>query len=62
MGYIEWKNREEWLNARRKTLGASEVASAIGMGFNSPIVVWEEKVGKREPKDLSTNERVQYGI
>ncbi len=62
MGYIEWNSRETWLKARRKTLGASEVASAIGMGFNSPIVVWEEKVGKREPKDLSTNERVQYGI
>ena len=62
MGYIEWENREAWLKARRKTLGASEVASAIGMGFNSPIAVWQEKVGRREPKDLSTNERVQYGI
>ena len=60
--YVEYKNREEWLSAREKSLGASETASAIGRGFSSPIDVWKEKTGKTEKKDLSDNERVAYGI
>lgn len=60
--YNEYKDRAEWLAARNNSLGASEVASAIGMGFNSPLELWKEKTGKTEKSDLSDNGRVAYGI
>ena len=59
--FVEYSNREEWLNARNKSLGASEVASAIGIGFTSQLDLWKEKTGRKERSDLSSNERVQYG-
>lgn len=60
--YIEYNNREEWLANRIKSIGASEVASAIGLSpWMSQEELWEIKTGKREPKDLSTNSRVIFG-
>lgn len=59
--YKEYSNREEWLQARTKTIGASETASALGMGFNSQLDLWREKTGRKEHSDLSANSRVQYG-
>lgn len=59
--YIEYPNREEWLASRQNTLGASEVASAMGMGFTSQLDLWKEKTGRKLRTDLSTNERVIYG-
>ena len=52
----------EWLAFRRTGIGASEAAAAIGQSkFKTNIELWEEKVGLRQPKDLSDNPRVQYG-
>lgn len=59
--YTEYANREEWLASRIHTLGASEVASALGMGFVSQLDLWKEKTGRKVRTDLSDNERVQYG-
>lgn len=59
--YTEYANREEWLANRIHTLGASEVASALGMGFVSQLDLWKEKTGRKARTDLSENERVQYG-
>lgn len=59
--YTEYANREEWLAGRQHTLGASEVASALGMGFVSQLDLWKEKTGRKARTDLSENERVQYG-
>lgn len=59
--YVEYVNREEWLASRIQTLGASEVASAMGMGFTSQLNLWKEKTGRKPHADLSANERVQYG-
>lgn len=59
--YTEYANREEWLAGRQHTLGASEVASALGMGFVSQLELWKEKTGRKARTDLSENERVQYG-
>lgn len=59
--YIEYASREEWLQGRINTLGASEVACVLGMGFQSPLDLWKVKTGKVKPKDLSDNERVKYG-
>ncbi len=59
--YTEYANREEWLASRRSTLGASEVASVLGMGFTSQLDLWKEKTGHKPHADLSKNERVTYG-
>ena len=61
MTYIDYSNREEWLKGRIKSLGASEVASVMGMGFQTPLELWKLKTGKAEPKDLSDIPRVKYG-
>lgn len=59
--YVEYKDRADWLSNRRFSLGASDMASACGMGFKSRSELWREKTGKEKPKDLSQNERVHYG-
>lgn len=61
MNYVDYPNREEWLKGRIKSLGASEVACVLGMGFQSSLDVWKAKTGRVKPKDLSKNERVDYG-
>lgn len=54
-------DRETWL-ANRDGIGASDLASAIGMsGFKTPLQLWKEKSGFAAPKDLSGNERVDFG-
>lgn len=62
MNYIDYPNREEWLKGRCNSLGASEVASVLGMGFQTPLELWKIKTKKEEPKDLSYHPRVKYGI
>lgn len=39
-------NREEWLEERRRGIGASEVAAILGVSkFQTPLSVWSKKVG-----------------
>lgn len=60
--FIEYDNREDWIANRFKSIGASEVASAIGMSpWMTPEELWEIKTGRKEPKDLSNNPRVIFG-
>ena len=61
MSRIVYNNRAEWLEGRKGTLGASDVASVMGCGFKTPLELWKEKCGMVTPKDLSDNERVQFG-
>ena len=61
MQYKEYPNREEWLQARKNSLGASEVASAMGMGFETQLDLWKEKTETQPHKSLDDNERVNYG-
>lgn len=52
----------EWLSLRMKGIGASDAAAVLGLSnWKSNQELWEEKVGLRQPKDLSENERVKYG-
>lgn len=38
--------REEWLELRRKSLGASEAAAALGVSpYQTPVELWQRKVG-----------------
>lgn len=58
------QDRERWLKARRTvhTVGASEVASVLGISpFASAYHLACVKTGKIEPDDLSDNERVFWG-
>lgn len=56
-----YPDRDTWLEARYG-IGASDLASAIGMsGFKTPLQLWKEKCGLTQPKDLSGNERVDFG-
>lgn len=60
--HVDYLNRNEWLVGREKTLGCSEVAAAIGISrFQSTLELWKVKTGKHPTKDLSDNERVEYG-
>ena len=50
------------MSRRTKSIGASEVAAAIGISpFKSRVELWEEKTGRRKPADLSGNPAVQFG-
>ena len=53
---------EEWLQERKYGIGASDAASILGMSkWKSNQQLWEEKVGIREPEDISDKPYVQYG-
>jgi len=56
-------NREEWLEERKKGIGGSDVACILGMSpYKTNVELWEEKIGIREPEDISQKEYVQNGI
>lgn len=60
--YKDYPNREMWLNGRKDSIGASEVAAAIGIkAFMTPKQLWRLKTGREKDKDLSDNSRVEYG-
>lgn len=60
---IRYRNREEWLLARNRGIGASEAAAAVGESkWMSRIDLWKIKTGQKEAPDLSGNEAVQRGI
>lgn len=54
--------REEWLNRRKKGIGASEAACVLGLNpYKSNVLLWEEKTGRKQAKDISDKPCVQYG-
>ena len=56
------KGRSEWLEERTKGIGGSDAAAIIGLNpWKDNVQLWEEKTGRKEPKDLSNNPRVIYG-
>ena len=55
-------DRAAWLAERRKGLGASDAAAAIGVSrWKSNVTLWEEKCGIREPDDVSDQADVDRG-
>ena len=46
----EQQTRAEWLAERRNYLGATDTASILGKGFNSPFGVYVEKTGGELPE------------
>ena len=59
---IQYKDREEWLAGRNKSIGASEAAIILGQAsYKSTLDLWKEKTGRKTPDDISEDERVSYG-
>ena len=58
-----YPNREEWLRARGAGIGASDAAAVLEISpWVSKVQLWEEKTGRRKPKDLSGVPAVMRGI
>lgn len=56
------RNHEEWLQERKKGIGASDAGTIIGVNnWKSNVELWQEKIGLREPEDISHKPYVQYG-
>lgn len=59
---IQLKDRNEWLQHRRNYIGGSEISCVVGLNpYRTNVELWEEKVGFREPEDISEKEFVKYG-
>ena len=57
------QSHEEWLAERKIGLGASDAAAYLGISkWKSNQTLWEEKVGLRQPVDISDKPYVQYGV
>lgn len=49
-----FSNREEWLEARKEGIGASEVATIIGLSeYETPYQLWRRKIGIDPPKPMN---------
>ena len=56
------KNRQAWLDLRKKYIGGSDAAVVVGVNTHrSPFALWLEKTGQAEAEDLSNNTRVWFG-
>jgi putative phage-type endonuclease len=52
---MEHADRTQWLEARKKGLGGSDIAAVMGLNpFKGPIDVWMEKTG-RETRDVESD-------
>lgn len=62
MSVIIPTSHSEWLEERKKGLGASDAGVIIGVNtWKTNLELWQEKVGLREPEDISNKPYVQYG-
>lgn len=53
---------EQWVEYRKGGIGGSDVAAIMGLNsYASPLEVWLEKTGRKEPEDLSEKEAVEWG-
>lgn len=60
---LVFQSREEWLEARKNHIGGSDASACVGRNpYKDNVKLWEEKVGKAAPEDISDKEYVQYGI
>ena len=57
-----YKYDGQWLDARRKRISATDIPVISGTNkYKSKIQLIEEKIGKREPKNLDDVPEVQFG-
>lgn len=56
------ETHDAWLEARKNGIGASDAGTIIGVNkWKTNVDLWEEKVGLRQPEDISHKSYVQYG-
>ena len=57
-----FESREEWLQARKNTIGGSDAACLLGMNpYKNNVELWREKKGIVPAMEISDNEAVRYG-
>jgi len=55
--------RQQWLEERKKGIGASDAAVILGLSpYKDTVQLWKEKTGRVEAEDISCKPYVQYGI
>lgn len=58
----EYTDREQWKAGRKKGIGGSDAASALGMSkWHTNVDLWKIKTGRKQPEDISNNPAVIYG-
>jgi putative phage-type endonuclease len=58
----EEERHAHWLELRKQGIGGSDAAAVLGISkWSSPLTVWLEKTGRKEPADLSSNQAVEWG-
>lgn len=51
---VSYASRNEWLEGRKKGMGGSDVASALGLSpWRTPVELWQEKRGEGQPQECS---------
>lgn len=51
-----------WLEARKKGIGGSDVASIVGVSkYQSPLETWLVKTGREDSPDMSAKQSVEWG-
>lgn len=55
-------DRKDWLEARRKGIGASDVSSIMGYGYGSPLRVWLSKVHPELLEEEENRELLEFGL
>ena len=59
---VRYRNREQWLKARKRFIGGSDVSCILGLNpYKTNVQLYREKKGLVEPDDLSDNPLVAYG-
>ncbi len=54
--------RKNWLEQRKKGIGASDAAAILGCNpYKTNVALWEEKTGLRQAEDISEKPYVKYG-
>lgn len=62
MNRIVCNNREEWLEKRHLSIGASEISAVLGLSnFQTNVDLWMVKTGAKQAAELSANSRVTFG-
>lgn len=62
MKIFDFKDREEWLKGRTNGIGGSDASAVIGKNpYKTNIDLFEEKIGRRLPEDISEKPYVKYG-
>lgn len=60
MKIVPYKSRAEWLEGRKKGMGGSDVAAALGLSpWRTPVELWQDKRGEAEPQEES--EAMHFG-